>query len=370
MLTTSKDDLYKPYISILSGENPLICLDNRFCCVKAEELFAPGERLLDSVSETVPEPLSCVMETALYKNERFYCCRIYPIKNDIGESIAYICELISAESARRISERTEAPSDTLPLYNAVEMNLATVWRNAASLREGLLESRDYARLSQVIEIEGAVSNISAVCGNAFHYADMLYNSQKFAPVDAGALCRSLIQRCNAALAKCGRRVEVVIEPEDLTIYADSRRAVVALVNAVQNALLYSPQDTEPILAVYRREERGRYFVEFRITNENSMFTSRDFSDGTEVNFNYQRLGYGIPIIKRFASVSGGRFSMNDENGRVVVTITLPAAFEDGSDTITMRNAEERHYDAGIPDFTDVMMREVVLFFGEKNTQEV
>lgn len=369
MLTTAKDDLYKPFISTLSGENPLICLDNRFCIVRAEELFQPGECLLEFITETVPEPLSCVMETAMYRNERFWCCRIYPIKNDIGESIAYICELISAESARRISERTEAPSDILPLYNAVEMNLATVWRNAASLRSELQESRDYAKLSQVIAIEGAVSNISAVCGNAFHYADMLYNSQKFAPVDAGALCRALVQRCNAALAKCGRRLDSVIEPEDLTIYADSRRAVVALINAVQNALLYSPKDSEPILAVYHKEERGRRFVEFRITNENSMFTSRDFSDGTEVNFSYQRLGYGIPIIKRFAAVSGGRFAMNDENGRVVVTITLPAASDESSDIITMRNAEERHYDAGIPDFTDVMMREVVLFFCEKSSEE-
>ena len=369
MLTTSKGDIYSPYISALSGENPLVCLDNRFCVVRAEELLQPGERLTDYLSEIVPEPLSCVMETTLYKNEHYTCCRIYPIKNDIGESVAYICELISAEAARRISEHTEASADILPLYNAVEMNLAAVWHNSAGLRESLQRDKDYAKLSHVIAIEGAVSNISAVCGNASHYADMLYNSQKFAPVDAGALCRNIVQRCNAALAKCGRRVEAVIEPEDLTIYADSRRAVVALVNAVQNALLYSPRDSEPVIAVYRKEERGRIFVEFRVTNENSMLTSKDFSDGTEVNFSYQRLGYGIPIIKRFAAVSGGRFSMTDENGRVIVTITLPAAPADSSDIITMRNSEELHYDAGIPDLTDVMMREVVLFFGEKSTQE-
>ncbi|MGN1340361.1 MAG: hypothetical protein ACI4WS_08715 [Oscillospiraceae bacterium] len=369
MLTTLKDDLYSPYITMLSGENPLVCLDNRFCVVRAEEKFQPGERLLDYITETVPEPLSVVMETALYHGERFCCCRIYPIKNDLGESVAYICELISAESARRISERTEAPSDALPLYNAVEMNLSSVWRSAAALREQLHAQNSFAGLPQITAIESAVSNISAAFGNAFHYADMLYNSQKFAPVDAGALCRTLVQRCNAALAKCGRRVEAVIEPEDLTIYADSRRAVVALVNAVQNALLYSPQDSEPILAAYRKEERGRWFVEIRITNENSMFTSRDFSDGTEVNFSYQRLGYGIPLIKRFASVSGGRFSMQDENGRVIVTITLPAAQEPASDIITMRSSLERHYDAGVPDFTDVMMREVVLFFGEKTGEK-
>lgn len=364
MLTTSMEELYKPYISMLSGGNPLVCLDNRFCCVQSDGEFQPGESLLKYIRETVPEPLGCVMDTALYKDEHFYCCRIYPIKNDVGESIAYICELISAENARHIAERTESPSDILPLYNAVEMNLAAVWKSASRLREALMADKDFGKLSEVCAIEGAVSNISAVCGNAFQYADMLYNNQNFAAIDAGALCRSLADRCNAALAKCGRRIEFFSSQDNLTIYADSRRAVVALVNAVQNALLYSPRDSEPVMAVSRKEERGRSFVEIQVVNESSMFTSRDFKDGTEVNFSYQRLGYGIPIIKRFASVSGGRFSMNEENGKVVVTITLPAAGEEYG-RVTMRTSEEYSYDSGIPDFTEMMMREVVLFFGEQ-----
>lgn len=354
---------------MLSGKNPLVCLDNRFCCVQSDGLFQPGECLLSFIRETVPEPLGSVMETSLYRDEHFYCCRIYPIKNEIGESIAYICELLSAENARHIAELTEGPSDILPLYNAVEMNIAAIWKSAARLRESLMSSKDYANLSEVFSIEGAMSNISAVCGNAFEYADMLYNNQNFTAIDVGALCRTLEKRCNEALAKCGRRIEMLIEPENLTIYADSRRAVVALVNAVQNAMLYSPCDSEPVMAVYRTEVRGRSFVEIRVTNESSMFTSRDFKDGTEVNFSYQRLGYGIPIIKRFAAMSGGIFSMNEENGRVIVTITLPAADEYPTGSITMRTAEADEYNAGIPDFIEVMMREVVLFFGEKEKVE-
>lgn len=363
-MQTALNEIYKPYLAMLSGENPLVCLDNRFCCVFSPDgKFRPGESLLGYIRETVPEPLGRVMEFSFYKDDKFSCCRIYPIKNDIGESVAYICELISAEAARHIGELTDSPSDILALYNAVEMNISAVWTSSARLRVGLSENRDYAKLAEVLAIEGAMSNISAVCGNAFEYANMLYQNQNSTVIDAGELVMNLAERCNAALAKCGRRIEVLTEPLDLRIYADSRRAVVALVNAVQNALLYSPKDTEPILAVYRREQRGRSFVEFRITNDSSMFASRDFSGGKELNFSYQRVGFGIPIIKRFASVSGGSFSMTEEHGRVTVTITLPAANSDYG-TVTLKSPFVASYDTGRPDFVAAMMGDVVHFFGE------
>lgn len=360
----TSSDIYKPYLAMLSGGNPLVCLDNRFCCAFSPDgKFKPGESLLGYIRRTVPEPLGRVMEFPFYKDDKFSCCRIYPIKNEIGESVAYICEIFSAESARHIGELTDSPSDILALYNAVEMNISAVWASSSRLRVNLSENRDYARLADVLAIEGAMSNISAVCGNAFEYANMLYQNQKSTVIDAGEMVLNLAERCNAALAKCGRRVEVLTEPQDLHIYADSRRAVVALVNAVQNALLYSPKDTEPILAVYRREQRGRSFIEFRITNDSSMFSGKDFSGGRELNFSYQRVGYGIPIIKRFAAVSGGSFSMTEEHGKVIVTITLPAANGDYG-MVTLKSPYIAAYDTGRPDFVTSMMYDVVQFFGE------
>ena len=125
-------------------------------------------------------------------------------------------------------------------------------------------------------------------------------------------------------------------------------------NAVQNALLYSPKETEPILTVCYRESRGRKFVEIRVVNESSMFSSKDFSGSVDVNFSYQRMGYGIPIIKRFAQVSGGWFDMTEENGRVTVTISLPAAHYGSGAELPLRKPSAAQYDTGIPDFTEIM----------------
>lgn len=364
MQVTSKEEIFKPYLCLFSGSS-VVCLDNRFCVVSCEgSLLESGECVLKSVRETVPEPLGVVMDTTLYKNEHFYCLRLHPIKNGIGETIAYIGEILDSGSVRGMMERTEAPSDILPLYNAVEMNSAAIWKHAVNLRYGMVKAKDYTRLTEVLGIETAMSNLSSVCENAFNYAEMLYRTQRETVVDAGELCENLAKRCNAALAKCGRRIEALIDPGSLYIYADSRRAVVALVNAVQNALLYSPKETEPILTVCYRESRGRKFVEIRVVNESSMFSSKDFSGSVDVNFSYQRMGYGIPIIKRFAQVSGGWFDMTEENGRVTVTISLPAAHYGSGAELPLRKPSAVQYDTGIPDFTEIMMREVVQFFGE------
>ena len=361
------DELLKPYLSLFSGcGSPLVCFDSTLKCVwQSGGVFAVGDNLMSYLREPVPDPMHELTEASVYKDDKFYCCRIMPVKNEAGESDAYICELIGKEAARGIAERSDSLSDILPLYNAVEYNTAAVWKSAEKLRGALIGSRDYDSLSDVLEIEKAMSNISAACGNAFEYISMMYGSFSAVRIDAGALCRSLAEQCNAALAKCGRRIEPLIEPDDLTIYADSRRTVVALVNAVQNALLYSPRDSEPILAVYRRDIRGRSFVEIRLSNENIMFTSRDFKEKVDINFSYQRLGYGIPIIKRFAKACGGSFSMEDEGGRVVVTLTLPAAEEEFGSGLTLKSPEYCFYNTGVPDFTEIMMREVVQFFGEK-----
>ena len=135
MQVTSKEEIFKPYLCLFSGSK-VVCLDNRFCVVSCEgSLLESGECVLKSVRETVPEPLGVVMDTTLYKNEHFYCLRLHPIKNGIGETIAYIGEILDSGSVRGMMERTEAPSDILPLYNAVEMNSESALRHGKG--EGL-----------------------------------------------------------------------------------------------------------------------------------------------------------------------------------------------------------------------------------------
>ena len=347
-------------------KTPVVILDSTFRCVWSNDplVFSEGENLLNFVREPISNPLHDHTDAHIFKNEHFYCGRLIPIENELNEPQIYICELIDSEAVLKLAEKTDIASSLLPINSALEYNMAGMWQNAEALRSRLMQAEAYDDLAKVLELETKLANISSVTKNAFEYIGMIHDEAKAVRIDAAALARNLVKRCNAALAKCGRHIELLTEPDDLMIYADSRRTVVALANALQNALLYSPRESVPLITVYKREIGNHRFVDFKIVNENIMFTCEDFKDNVDVNFSFQRIGFGIPIIQRFAKLSGGSFDMQKRDGKVIVTVSLPYAPPYEGYEQHFENSEMGTYKTGIPDFVDIRMREVVQFFGE------
>lgn len=348
---------------IYGSTRDAVLLDRTLCCTwsSCPELFSVGTQLQNIVSGRLEYPMHSPASARVLIRDEFYCVRITPLLNSAGDPWQYICTLIGADEAARIAAETDLFAKAKPVFNALEYNLAGLWKSTNALMEML---PDRAASEQLLTARRAASNISSVTKNAFEYADMLFGENDPVALDAAALCAALIKRCNAALAKCGRRVEFVCEEGGLFITADCKHAVAALINAVQNALLYSPHDSVPILAVYSVAAGKRSFVEFKFTNENVMFTDKDFSESVGVNFSYQRIGGGIPIIRRFAEESGGKFSMEDDGGRVCVRLTLPSPAAELSADVALEQYSYVYYDTGVPDIVETKMREVVEFFGE------
>lgn len=360
-------NLVSPYMSLFSGsEDRIAVLDSTLKCVRGSSVIDEGENLLNIVREPIPNPMHEMTQASISKGEHIYGCRIMPVKNSVGESDAYIVETFTLEDLRPLAERADLASAILPMFNAVEYSSTDIWKAAKRLRKRSARDKDFPLLSEALAIESAMANISTVCRNTYEYANMLYNDKPAYITDAAALCRALGDKCNAALAKCGRHIDVLVELEDLNVRVNSHRAMVALMNALQNALLYSPRDTEPILSVCRRTEHGRAFVDIQVINENIMFTNEDFKDKVDINFSFQRMGFGIPIIKRFVQESGGRFDMRDANGRVILTMSLPGVPESRDDYVQFSEPGMEFYDGDTPDIIEIMLMEVVKFFGEKS----
>lgn len=359
-------NLLQPYLSLFSGRlDKIACLDSTLKCVVGCEMLPEGENLLSYLAEAVPNPIHDITEALFYRDDKYWCCRIMPVKNSAGESDAYICEFISIKEAQNIAERADLASSVLPLFTVVESNLSKIWAGAEKLRGTLMERENFPALSDVLSVEQSVMNISTASKNAFEYAGMLLDKNGSQIMDMGALCRSLGERCNAALAKCGRHVEVFVELEELNAFADSRRATVALVNAIQNALLYSPEDTSPVMTVYQTTVHKRKYIEIKIVNENIMYTREDFRDRLDINFTYQRLGFGIPIIERFAKSCGGTFSLNHRGGKVEAILDIPWVEAFPGSYMRFDTPEIVPYVTDLPDMPEQMMLEVVRFFGEK-----
>lgn len=367
MDTESENKLLETYSAMFAGSpNTVVFLDRVMKCVSTNNsaVFPVGESLLTYVKEPLIYPFREYTEVRIFLGDEFYCARLTPLKNSYSDTWLYMAEIVSSDKVLDIAAKTDAASKIFPLCNSLEYNMASIWKNAIALERALLSEGDYEKLEQVFALEKSLAGIGSVTKNVFEYADMLFSKRDDVRIDAGTLLGKIVERCNGALAKCGRHLEYVCEPALPEICADSRHAVTAFINAIQNALLYSPQDSVPIVAVYGIKDGTRSGVQVRFTNENIMFTKKDFKNEVDVNFNYQRRGYGIPIIKRFAEMSAGSFDMSDENGRVVVTLTFPAAASVSGAEVRLEAPAFSFYDTGIPDITELKMREVVDFFGK------
>ncbi len=340
-------------------------LDRTLACTwsGSPELFSEGMALQNIVRDKLDYPMHSVTLLRVLIRDEFYCARITPLKNEFGDPWQYICEFIGGDEAVRIAADTDLLAKVMPVFNALEYNLAGLWKSTNALKQ--LHPAD-EETEQIAAAQRAISNIGSVTKNAYEYTNMVFGERDAVTLDAAALSATLIKRCNAALAKCGRRVEFLCDEGGLFINADCKHAIAALVNAVQNALLYSPRESVPMLAVYRINSGRRSFVEFKFTNDNIMFTEKDFSEDVNVNFSYQRIGWGIPIIRRFAEESGGRFYMEDDGGRMCVKLTLPSPISELSADVALEQYSYVYYDTGIPDIVETKMREVAEFFGENS----
>ncbi len=368
MLTRQKLLAIEQYKKIYSThKDTVIFLDHTLRCIYSTngDVFPEEHNIVEFVPDTLPFPIKRFTETRLCRSDHTYCLRILPITDEFNESWLYICELINTDRAVEISQRTDISSELLSVFESLNFNTIGIWNAAEDVSHELLKREEYKLLEKVLEIECCTANISSVFKNYHELTKMIYIEPNNARIDAAALCRYLVKRCNAALAKCNRSIELIVEPEDMQICTDFQRAISALVNALQNALMYSPKDTVPIFKVYRKSVDIKNYVVFSVTNENIMFTKHDFKERTDVNFSYQRVGFGIPLIKRFVEQARGSFDLDMTGKLVTLTITLPAAVDETGPLLAVEDSEIHAYTVSSPDFIDIKMREVSDFFRVK-----
>lgn len=342
--------------------NPVVIIDLSFKCVYSNDpsLIPADSSLLSFVRKDFELPVNEVAQTSLVINGVFYCARIAPLDGEL-----FICMLYDNSAVMSMAENTEFYQKIMPIVNSLEYNLTRLWKMSHSLQEELHGAKQYELLSQNVDFEKIIIGLSSVTKNVFAYINMMFSEESSERIDIYNLVDGIIKRCNSILASCGRCVDFVSEQDGTFIYANQTHAINALTNSIQNALLHSPADCVPVAALCRVNENGRDYVVFKITNDSVYFVNKRVGESLERNFDFQRLGYGVPIIKRFAEDSGGSFFMNESRGKVCVGVKIPVLEVDDDITLRLESGGYSYYDTGVPDIVKVKMLEVVDFFGEK-----
>lgn len=341
--------------------NPAVIMDRTFMCLYSNrpKLIPPDRSLAAVFTKTVVLPLKSTQTSSAAINGTGYCVRLMPLDEGLC-----ICEFIEAAAVLEFAENTDIYGKLLPIVNELDYDSAALWRSCHILRSKLDAEESGAECA--LGIEKYLTRMSSVVGSVSEYVNIMFcASLDTAFIDINTLLEGLIGRCNTVLSDCGRYVDYVSEPGSVYIRSHQRYVICAAVNAIQNALLYSPRDCVPYVTLCREDPNepcGNVILQ--IINDRALYNESG-SDG-EWNMNSQRLGFGIPIIKRFAELAGGSFSIGEENGKVRAVIKLPIAElpADRRGVCVLSSSHFVYYKTGIPDILELKMREINMLFAE------
>lgn len=346
-----KSDLLKRIISLCDSiDIPTAVFDSKLECVYSKNGLikkkAKADMYLKSDNSFKDSDFASTM--FLIKGVQ-YCAKI------VCTGGYYVCVLFDSHELGRIAKNTDFFNRLMPIVNVIQYNLAHLWDILAQLKTS-------GNNKLALDMEEYLAKINQLTQSLSEYTGMIIREPNPVRVDCCRLLKSIVNRCNTFLAKCGRYVDFVGDDSEYYICADQRHAICAFVSAVQNSLMYSPRECVPLISLTRCDIEGKTYVVVKIINDNIYFASQS-KKLYENDFSAHKLGCGIPMIKHFMEEIGGEFTLDEVNGQAVALMKIPAIKALRNETIFFECEEYTYYDTGIPDFLELQMREVVDLFG-------
>lgn len=339
--------------------NPVILFNKKWEIVYCNKKnFVSPDMTLQSLTMNEDEKLKSHHSFLMTVNGKQYCSRV-SLHGDL-----YLCELFNSDDFMELADKTGIYEKMLPFINNFEHNIAVMWNSISNLTKKLESEERFDDLKQLADIQRSTMYLNAAGKNIFEFANMFYPKATMRKIDTYALVEGIINRCNTILAGCCRRIEFYADKDDYFISANQRHCVTVLINALQNALLYSPVDSCPVVTLSKTVFGDAPYAVLRVSNKCNV-RSDENGKAPDLNFSCQRIGCGIPIIKRFTEETGGDFNMEEKNGIMTVTLKLPIIVNEKNGELVLEESEYTYYDTGIPDIVDLKLFEVISFFGGK-----
>lgn len=270
-----------------------------------------------------------------------HCAELLPQGGHMTGKL-YVCRVTDYRHTLEEFSKTDGVYCVSPAFKSMEIGMDSVLEMAEDLRRTAEENLWYDMIVKLCGIESSVRNMYAETCNMFRY----FTSSEGEPasvVDAVYLVGSLVERCNLFLAKCGRELRFLCDSESLEIAVNARHAVEALLNAIQNALLYSPRECEPTVVMSQVDRDSMRFMRLSISNESSVSFGRETSSRLGLDFGHRKMSYGIPIIREFTVSAGGSLNISESGGRYCLTLDIPLYRGNSGSEVSMRRIELGEY---------------------------
>lgn len=298
--------------------NPILLIDKDLNCVycNRNNFCKVGTPLKKYFRKSfVPNDEAVEEEMMLFK-KRSYCARISPFLENM-----FVCELFTSNTIIRMAENTDVYARVAPLIASADSNTEIAWKRLSEIESIFRNDLQADYIENVMNIERPIIEIRRALKNFSEYSQMCLNKSRNEVIDVREFILDLQKKINTELAPCDRFIDVIDTENMHCISACRRHLIVALMNAIQNAMWYSPKYSAPIVAFYkeREEETNRRMIVIQVVND-IISCAEDFEGH---NFECAHSGLGIPIIKQFARDSDGEATMEIINGKYRLCIKIP-----------------------------------------------
>lgn len=346
---TNGNNTLQSYIDIAqSSKMPICVLDPLLLCVYGNGIIEKGTAVSKVLRGAANLPIRSCYEDTVILNDNFYYIRIYVI-SDAPSPPYYLCETIDCAQAWGIFHRA-APQQLSVVTASLRYGVNNISSIVAQLDQA--DSADNAHLDAVI------SNLKLETGKLFSiingfgdYIDMMIMPEERVLFDVSKLCVRICQRCNAALAAYDRCIDMPLCDSGLYVYADGRRAVTALLNAVFNALMYSAHNVVPQIIAYCDDSTASAVIKLI----NTPFAAHgDRPDGLYGS----AFDLSMAIVKRFAVLAGGNAEIQHAD-KTELKISIPIASYSDISLFRLEQDEfydETEFDGYISDFINCCLK--------------
>lgn len=345
-----------------SFNTPVALFDGELVCIycNKEGFLSKGERLAPHFLAKSEDSNSKCRKVRVIVDGVTYCARI----SEFGGEY-YIGEFLDLQEIISLAEFSNTNDFLFMNVHTLSSGVSELWKSFLSLANFTRDKGDFETVDKLLDLEKTMNSISSGIYNISEYFDIAFGDENIEVVEVYRLLKSMIERCNTVLKKCDRAIYFVSEIEDYYICSNKQHVIVAMINALQNALLYSPVDSIPVVVLSTVFEDNKNYVVIRIVNDSIFFVDEKKGERIDKNFPYQHVGMGIPIIQKFAEKCGGLFKIDEHNGKVAVEVKIPQYIKAHEEILQLESPGYAYYKTDTPDFIDIMMNKIVNFFGKQ-----
>lgn len=291
------------------------------------EFFSIGDNILDMTHDIQDFPIRRERSFRLYKSGILRAATAKPLYSGFDVE-GYVCEIFDTNNVISLLGKSDVFDTIQPVI--------------ANFREGvnnLLSATDI--LSDKMMTKDLIENVPVVesqrrncyklytsLNNITEFFDNTFVMRQVSAIKVRDYLEAVIIQCNTILAKCGRFIDYYLENTKAAICVSDKKLLISLVNAIQNALIYSNENSKITLNM---KIEGKYAV-ITIENDGNIIPEEIFALSGDPNVNGRansRPGLGLFIIKQFTENADGNFSIKPrENGGAILRMEIPLADED------------------------------------------